>query len=486
MKDANTSQSKPTTTAEARRELLVRFHRPVQFWTAFAVGPLTVTIYLVTWLTDPIWHNKFLFFVVLGTWAAWLAGYALSRAGRMGASVAAFVGSIMLFETIEMSVVIGTEATAVIGVVAVTLYAGLHSRRFLVVSTVCAFLSVAIAETSKFVRLWEIFTLPSDARLATQLVFGALLLAVMFLILRRSHRINDTLVERVETVADAQSRIIGAVQRVQPVIDEVVEQIRDVSTNFAASASEQAATTAEASTNAMHVRQIAADTATSAEETRLKADRIRRDSRSGSARLAEVETDFGRVVESIQSSKSAVVDLAARAENVEEILGYNREIGEQIKILAINAAVQAAKAGEHGAGFRVVASELRSMIRLTEENLLSGRRLLDEIRRGAKENAEVIERAAELLGRYHGELRGTVELIGRTTDGFVDAASSFDTIAESARRQEHSVDEMSTAMTQIEVAASQLEESSGVLLTGVERIVRSHQDLEAALAEGAG
>jgi methyl-accepting chemotaxis protein len=234
-----------------------------------------------------------------------------------------------------------------------------------------------------------------------------------------------------------------------------------------------------------HIMTSAGDSATAANKTKTIAESTRADSVRSRDRLLAVQRGFGDVTKAIESSLSSINELSRQAENIEEILGYNRELGEHIKVLAVNAAIEAATAGEYGRGFRVVAEELREMIVKTDANLKRSSQLLGTILSQAKENASSTQKSAEALARYYEELQATGELIDSITESFVVTSGQVGKIADAAQMQVMSIDQVRLAMAQIDSAAGQLEGAARVLVEGVNEIVASHEDLRSVLASGA-
>ena len=466
---------------ELKRSFLMDFHLPLQKWILLIIGVVGPLIYGGTAIDKGRWQDWALFGAMMAMLAMWALGLLYSRRGELERAVGLFVVAVVAFELTEMCLFHGTEGTAVLGMAAVTIYASMYNRRYLYVAGVGTIATILASEVVKYLEPWTLITNPPGERLAIQAAFAIVLGAVVIYILRKSQRIDETLFATLEENNAAQARIIETASKIQPVIDDVVRQIREVSSSFAAQAAEQASATAEVATTIRSVREGAAQSATAADETRDIAETTRKGSLETTRRIADVERGFTEALRRIEDSREVVTSLAERAEDIEEILEYNREIGEQIKILAINAAVQAAKAGEYGAGFRVVAAELRGMIQSTDSNLGRSRKLLDGIRARAKENAARIQEGSRLLGEYFDDLTATSRMIDTISASFVDTAERVRRIAQAARRQTASIDEVSAAVGQLDTAASQLESSGAVLLENVERIVASHEDLDRAL-----
>ncbi|MFO8073878.1 MAG: methyl-accepting chemotaxis protein [Polyangia bacterium] len=469
------------TLGEAKLELLRRFHIPVQKWVLIVVGGVGPILYGIPAIENSRWQDLVMLAGLLVMLACWGYGLFQSRRGRLEIGVGMFVASVIAFETLEMLLFHDTEGTAVLGNVAVTIYAAMYNRRYLYAASGASLVSLVASELVKFAEPWNLLAGAPAERLIMQLAFGVLLIGVIVVILRRWQRIDDTLFGALEERDESQRRVIESIRRLRPVLDEAVGRISEISSALASQAAEQAAATTEVSASMESVRRSTSSSAEDALEARRISTSRRQSALESTRRLEEVRRGFDDAIELIEESREEVGDLARQAESIEEILEYNREIGEQIKILAINAAVQAAKAGEYGAGFRVVASELRSMIGSTDENLTRSRKLLDSIRSQARDNVAVVEKSTGVLRVHFDALTATAGLIGEMAESFVETADRVGRIADSAQRQESNIDEVSTAVDQISTAAEQLERSGGTLLGIVQRITASHRDLESAL-----
>jgi len=469
---------------QSHRQFLLAFHKPLQKIIVFIVGPISIALYLMGAVEDPSWHNEMLLGGVVAMVLSWFVALFLLLRNRLEGSVIIFVMSVIAFETLEMSLQRGSEATAVLGCCAVLAYATLYSRLYLFMAAIGTGFSIIFSELAKYFQWWSVKDMPAGERLGMQVAFCFVLIPVMVIVLRKRQTINDKIFDELKDSVDAQAQVIGTANRIQPVIDEVVGRIREISNNFVSQASEQASATTEVATTVSSVSAIAEQSATAAANARAIAERTRRESIESKDRLDSVQRGFQDVVSTMDGSRRAVGELAVTAENVEEILGYNREIGEHIKVLAVNAALEAAKAGQYGSGFRVVAEELRSMIVNVDDNLNKSSRLLDTIRQQAKDNAVVSQNSAEALRKYFEELKATGNRIAGISSSFMDTSEQVGVIADAAQQQRASISQVSTALAQIDTAAGQLEEAARVLLEGMDDIMASQDELRRVLSSG--
>ena len=101
--------------------------------------------------------------------------------------------------------------------------------------------------------------------------------------------------------------------------------------------------------------------------------------------------EANELAEQIQSASQVVQKLASDARNVDTVLEVIRGVAEQTNLLALNAAIEAARAGEQGRGFAVVADEVRSLSLRTHESTLEIQNIVEKLQVGAENVVKVMD-----------------------------------------------------------------------------------------------
>jgi methyl-accepting chemotaxis protein len=163
------------------------------------------------------------------------------------------------------------------------------------------------------------------------------------------------------------------------------------------------------------VGDLAVEVRDSASRAQLAAQTAMEHVRVGQATLQVSRHAVEESVREVELAASGIQALQEAVQGIQRITGVISAIAEQTNLLALNAAIEAARAGEHGRGFAVVADEVRGLASKTQESTLEIRRLIEHLTERADEGVTVMGRVVERV-RESGRLAEDITLAMRGID----------------------------------------------------------------------
>ena len=163
----------------------------------------------------------------------------------------------------------------------------------------------------------------------------------------------------------------------------------------AQSASRQQSETDQVATAINQMAMSVQEVANNAQRTAEAASRANSEAATGTDVVNQTGAAIGRLAQDIQHAGDVIHELEAHSNDITKVLDVIRGIAEQTNLLALNAAIEAARAGEQGRGFAVVADEVRSLASRTQQSTQEINAMIAALQGGARQAVQVMQRSRD-------------------------------------------------------------------------------------------
>lgn len=342
-------------------------------------------------------------------------------------------------------------------------YKALGERlQWLVAISTVVLLALALLLASWFIRS-NILRPLDEAMLFAQRIASADLSSDL-----RVHR-NDEIGVLARALSEMKSQLRGLIELIGSNATKIAafaEQLATTSSNIAEaseqqskSASSMAAAVEEMTVSISHVASFATDARQLAEESGAA-------SHDGGLAMTEVVGDIKRIAASVDDASQAVSQLGDHSREIASVVNVIKDVADQTNLLALNAAIEAARAGEQGRGFAVVADEVRKLAERTAVATQEIGKIIQLISSGT-------ERAVTSMARQVEEVTAGVQVAG-------SAGEKVGRINESSERVMDAVAEISQALVEQSAASNDIAQNVERIATMGEQNSQAAQETAAA------
>lgn len=266
--------------------------------------------------------------------------------------------------------------------------------------------------------------------------------------------------------AQLRQQLGGMLESTQVLASAATEIVASTS-QMAASATESATAVSETTTTVEEVRQTAQLANQKAKYVADNAQKAAQVSTDGRKSAESVALGISRIRTQMEAIAESMVRLSEQSQTIGQIIATVEDLAAQSNLLAVNAAIEAAKAGEHGKGFNVVAQEVKSLAEQSRMATTQVRTILSEIQKATSAAVMATEQGARAVEAGEKQTTGASDSIQALATNVAEAAQAATQIAASSQQQLVGMEQVVAAMENIKqstvqnvASANQLESSA--------------------------
>ena len=266
---------------------------------------------------------------------------------------------------------------------------------------------------------------------------------------------RDVLGAAFTTMVENLRRVMQEIREGVNVLASSASEIMAATTQVASGAAETATAVSQTTTTVEEVKQTAQVSSQKAKQVSESAQKSAQVAQTGKKSVEEAIDKMNRIQGQMESIADSIVRLSEQSQAIGEIVATVNDLAEQSNLLAVNASIEAAKAGEQGKGFAVVAQEVKSLAEQSKQATAQVRNLLNDIQKATSAAVMATEQGSKAVEAGVKQSTEAGESIRMLSENIGQAAQASTQIAASSQQQLVGMDQVALAMENIKQASTQ-------------------------------
>ena len=275
-------------------------------------------------------------------------------------------------------------------------------------------------------------------------------------------RLNSSGKDELATLAKTFNRFMENLQELIVIIQQDTENLKtaaanlnDASNTVKSASHQQNDNLDQIATAVNELSHVVADTANNSQGAMEKVKVASQISTSSSKVVNDSVKNVSNLSASISNASDVISSLAKESQNIIAVLDVIRGIAEQTNLLALNAAIEAARAGEQGRGFAVVADEVRTLASRTQQSTENINEMLGRLEHSVNDAVNAIERGASEVDSVVAVSEQLARAFDQVSEAVNDANETIYQIAAATEEQSQVVTDINTNVTNLNTLGQQ-------------------------------
>ena len=270
------------------------------------------------------------------------------------------------------------------------------------------------------------------------------------------HPGNDEIAQIYKALKQLQLNLIEGTNAINSSIIQLAEKSADlhsIASTIQEGTEQQYKRTDQMATAITQMSAASNEVANHAKEAAGVANDVEKSAKNGVNSMRQAIATINATSEQIASTTEVVRHLEEDTKNVGTVLDVIKGIAEQTNLLALNAAIEAARAGEQGRGFAVVADEVRTLAQRTQESTAEIHTIIENVQNGAQNAVAAISTGQERTEESVSKVNQAGEIIENISEAVQKILTSNEQISQAAQEQSHVAGDISKSVNEITTIA---------------------------------